>query len=471
MNYDEMYNEALKKYQENDYIKSIEILNTIIEKNENHHYSWYLLGNIFLNLNDLNSAKEFFLVAINKKSDFFDAYFILGNILFEAELFQEALDIWLEGTKYKSDFETIFSNIAIAYEKLNKYQNAISYALRAISLKKDCIEALFSLARIYQKQQNIEQSIFYLNKIIHFDSANVLAHFQLAYSYLFLQRYKEGFSHFEYRKKMINREKEFNYLPFKQYKGENLKDKKILLYHEQGFGDNIQFIRFINNLECKDLSIGIQNPLNKLFSYSFPNIDFLSTIYSSMDFDCMDALMSLPYICKTNSICNEKYLDVDKKDVEQFKEKYLNNKRLNIGLVWKGSTASDKNDVKSILLKELNLILQKENCNFYSLQIENFEEIESSKVINIGEKFKNFYETAVALKGLDVFIGVDTAVSHLAGALGIQTYLIYESNDIDFRWSAINRKSLWYESVRVFSRNEIHIISEEIDILLKDKII
>lgn len=470
MNYDEIYDQALEKYQLNDYDTSIKLLNEILQENENHHHSWHLLGHIFFNLNDLNSAKEFFLVAINKKQDFFDAYYMLGNVLFKADLFQDALNIWIEGSQYNPYFALNFANIAIAYDRLGQKEQAIFYAQKAISLDKNCTEAIFCLAKIYQARMDLEQTQFYLNKVIELQPDNILANFDLAYVELSLQNFEEGFKHFEYRKKMENRESEYNYLPFKPYTNEDLSQKKFLLYHEQGFGDNIQFIRFINHLQCKELSVAIQNPLNRLFSYNFPRVKFLDVIESSMDFDCMDAIMSIPFITHIKNISNKAYLDVDSNHISTFQQLHLKNNKLNIGLVWKGSTAKNENDIKSINLDALNFILNKDACNFYSLQIENFEEISNTSVVNLGKDFKDFYDTAVALKSLDLLIGVDTAVTHLAGSLGVKTYLIYSTDTIDFRWAHTQNKSVWYESVEVFSKEEIPLLSQKIDELAKDKI-
>lgn len=469
MNYNESYDKALEKYNEKNYDESIKLLNEILQKDDNHHHSWNLLGNIFFNLNDLDTSKDFFIAAINKKSDFFDAYYMLANVLFKANHLEDAINIWIEGTKYNPDFALSYANIAIAYDRLNKKEEAIFYANKAINLDVNCFEALFCLAKIYQNKQDLDKTQEYLQKVLEIDKKNVLANFDISYILLAKEKFKEGFKHFEYRKQMPNREHEYNYLPFVEYKGEKLEDKHFLIYHEQGFGDNIQFIRFLNKLSHKGLSVGIQNPLNKLFTYNFPKIEFLDEINSAMEFDYMTSLMSIPYFTNTKQISNEKYLDVDSKEVNEFKTKNIDSNKLNIGLVWKGSTAKKENDIKSINLDELNLILRNKQCDFYNLQIENFDEIGNYSIKNIGKDFKDFYDTAVAIKSMDLIIGVDTAVSHLAGALGVKTYLIYNNNTIDFRWANKDRKSIWYKSVEVYIKEEIIQINKEIENILKEK--
>lgn len=468
MNNDDRYNLALEEFNNKNYNESINLLNEILQNDESHYFSWNLLGNIFFQLKDLDRAKDFFIAAINKKSDFFDAYYMLGSVLYEAKMYEDALNIWLEAQNYKPDFPLVYANISIVYEHLNKKEEAINFANKALSIDKNCIEALFCLAKIHQKEINIEKTQYYLEKVLRLDSNNTLANFDLSYIYLAKENYKKAFKHYEHRKKMPNRKHEYNYMPFKEYKTEKLKNKKLLIYHEQGFGDNIQFIRFLNDFKSEELSVGIQNPLNKLFSYNFPNIKFLDEIKSDMGFDFMTPLMSIPYINKINKISNKKYLDVNKNDLDKFKNKFIKNDTYNIGLVWKGSTANKQEDIKSIELKQLNTILSKNDCNFYNLQIENYEEIKDYEITNLGKDFKDFYDTALAIKSMDLIIGVDTAVSHLAGALGVKTMLIYNNNTIDFRWIEKNRTSIWYESIEVYTPDEINIIDEKIENLKKE---
>jgi Tfp pilus assembly protein PilF len=471
MNYDETYDLALEKYHEKNYDESIKLLNKILEEDDTHYHSWHLLGNIFFNLEDLDAAKDFFLAAINKQSDFFDAYYMLANVLFKAKHFEDAISIWEEGLKHNPSFALSYANIAISYDRLEKKEEAIFYAKKAISIDKNCFEAHFCLAKIYQSKQDLKITQTHLEEVLKIDPLNTLANFDLSYIYLSKGLYEKGFKLFETRKQMPNREHEYNYLPFKEYTNEDLENKCLLLYHEQGFGDNIQFIRFLNNTKIKGLSVGIQNPLNKLFSYNFPKVEFLDTVDSAMDFDYMSALMSLPHILETNKVSNKAYLDVDKSDLEKYKKKNLDKNKFNIGLVWKGSTANKDKDIKSLNLKQLDSILAKQKCNFYNLQIENYQEIENYHIKNIGKEFKDFYDTALAIKSMDLVIGIDTAVSHLAGALGIETCLIYSNNTIDFRWSCNeNSKSSWYESVTIYTPEEIDLINKKIDSLLKDKI-
>ena len=465
MNPNEIYNEALEQYNKNDYDKSIKLLNEILQNDDSHYHSWNLLGNIFFKLNELDTAKDFFLASINKSPNFFDAYYMLGNVLFKAKLYEESIGIWKEACKIDPHFALSYANISIAYDRVNKIEEAIFYAQKALSLDNNCFEALFCLAKIYQKKRDLIKTKYYLEKVLLIEPSNTLANFDLSYVLLSLGEYKEGFERFEFRKKMENRENEYNFLPFKNYNNQTLKDKNIILYHEQGFGDNIQFIRFVNALNCKNLSIGIQNPLNRLFSYNFPNINFLSEIKSDMNFDFKEALMSLPKILDIKNISGKKYLDVNFEDLKNFKNNFINKTKFNIGLVWKASKQE-----KSIQLSELNSILNNKNCSFYSLQIENIDEIKDFKIEDLGSNFKDFYDTALALKSMDLFIGVDTSVTHLAGSLGIKTFLIYKSNTIDFRWVENNRKSVWYDSVEVYDKNERDILINTIEILIKEKI-
>ncbi len=469
MNIQEHYHQAQNAYNKRDYNKTIQLCNQILQSHPKHFESWNLLGNTFFYLQELNSAKEFFLTAINLKPDYFDAYYMLGNVLFQANEFHDAIAIWKESIKIKPNFALSYANIAIAYLSLNDIDNTLEYSHQALDYDKNCIDALRCLARVYQKSFDLVNAKKYLEQIIDLDNTQIDAKFDLAYVYLSKEEYKQGFQLFESRMQMPQHKHMYDYLPFKKWNQQSLTNKHLLIYHEQGFGDSLQFSRFFNQLKCKKITIGIQNSLNKLFSYNFKHINFVGEIKSNDTYDLVTPLMSIPFQLQLNNITNHPYLSVAKKDLEAFKTNKLNNNLLNIGLVWTGSQTSSLNKKRSIKLSFLSPLLKLKNTQFHSLQIENNEGINNYDINNLGKDFKNFYDTAVAIKSMDLVISVDTAVAHLSGALGQKTFVIYEYNTIDFRWIAKNRESIWYESIKIYKQEELDIIRQNIETLLKEK--
>ncbi|XPV68895.1 MAG: hypothetical protein ACNI25_16540 [Halarcobacter sp.] len=456
MNLDETYDQALELYNKGRFEDSIKICNKIVDIDQNHPHTWNLLGNIFFKQNDLDSAKNFFITAINQKEDFVEAYYMLGNTLFTANFFHEAIGIWQEGLKHEQ-VAIIYSNIAAAFIKLEDTNNALLNAQKALEIDDRCEDAYNCILSIAKKQNDLETIENFSKILLMLNPENAIANTDYAYTLLKKGDFKNGFKHFEYRKKLDTQKGKYAYMPFQEYKNENLEDKNLLIYHEQGFGDNIQFARFLKDIPCKNISYGIQNSLNKLFSYNFPNIKFLKEISSTDSFDYSIASMSIPYSFNINKIDAKSYLTVDKKDIENFKEKNILKGFKNIGIVWKGSQTSEFANKKSLELNNFELLFNYENRKFHSLQIDNKEDLVNyNNISDLGKEFKSFYDTAVAISSLDLVISVDTAVAHLCGALGKKGIVLNNNMQFDFRWEQINQKSIWYESLTILKYDDIN---------------
>lgn len=465
MNLNKEYNLALNEYNNQNYDEAIKLCDRIIQKDKEHYHSWNLLGNIFFKKDELDASKDFFIAAINLNPNSFESYYMLGNVLFKAKYYEDSINIWKEAIKIKNNFALTYANIAASYHKLEKTDESIKYCLKTFEHDKNHLDALACLAKNYQILLDLDNCKKYLLKILKIDKYNANASFDLSYIYLYEENYLDGFKHFEERQNIPNRQKEYNYLPFKVLENNNLTGKSLLIYHEQGFGDNIQFIRFLANLKCKNISVGIQNSLNKLFSYNFPSIKFLSTVNKNDSFDYMTPLMSLAYYLKIDSIDNSSYLNVDKNDIKVFKDTYLSKNSFNLGINWQGS----KNNTSNLVLKDLSLLFKIQNINFYSLQVETNENLDEYNIIDLGKDFKNFYDTAIAMKAMDLIISIDSSVAHLSGALGKKTFLLYEEKNFDFRWRERNNTSIWYNSIKIHKINDLTHIVNEIEMLIRNK--
>jgi len=226
-----------------------------------------------------------------------------------------------------------------------------------------------------------------------------------------------------------------------------------MIYHEQGYGDTIQFTRYLPKLyKFKDTKVifGVQETLNKLIKYNFPNNEIISTLDDNLKCDYSLPLMSIPYKFDINNIKPLKqYLKVDAKDIKNFQQKHIIKKTFNIGIVWQGSQGHNKDKKRSLKLSYFERLLDIPNTTLYSLQIKDNEEIENTNIINLGQHFNDFYDTAVAIKSLDLIISIDTSVIHLAGALGKECWVLI-SHHPDWRWGLNTTTNDWYKSITLF---------------------
>lgn len=455
-----IYNIALEYFQKKDYQNAMLLCSDIISKDPNHLYTYLLLGNIFYILKDYSTAKEFLNIAIKLKEDFFDAYFLLGAILKENNELEESIRIWNKALKIRKT-SVIYSNIAASFLSLEKYEEAKKYVQKALKKDSKNLQALSCNYKIYKNQVDIKNTKKMIENLLKYYPEDAEANFDYSDILLIEKDYKKGFKYYEYRKKLPSRVHEYNYLPFKAYNGEDLTNKTLLIYHEQGFGDNIHFGRFLNYFTQKNINvlIVIQNPLKKLFEYNFPNLKFIDKVNSNESIDYCLSLMSIPYVFSINTISPKSYFQVNELDVISFKNKYLKNENKNIGICWEGSK-SNRNSLKLDVFKK---IFELKNVNIFSFQYKTTENLKEYNIISLDEYINDFYDNAVAIKSMDYIISIDTSIAHLSGALGIKTTVLKRDTYICFRWMKDeNNNSLWYECIKPKSIDNIQNTIDEV---------
>lgn len=470
-----VYNEAYILYQNRDYQQALVLCNNLIQADANNYLVWNLLGQIFFQQLDYETAIQCLKKSIEIKPDFIESYYWLGNVFFSLELYNESISVLEEALYIDNSHSVLYYNISAAYLQLKKYDQSENYAKKTIEIDPKNEEGYICLSKIYRQRKDQKKALEYLLKALEINNKNPESHVDLSTLYFINKNYLSAFKHYEHRKYLEGKKHNYDFMPFKKYQGQNLKNKSLLIYHEQGFGDNIQFVRFLNKIECSKITYGIQNSLNKLFSYNFPNIDFQPEIRSNDKFDYMVPLMSIPHFLKLNVIDSTSYLQVNKDDVTKLR-KDLEPKKFNIGLVWTGSKTGVFYKEKILQLKNLKQLFKDKNRKFYSLQIADFEELESfSEIHNLGKSFQDFYDTAVAIEAMDLIISIDTAVAHLAGAMGKNCFVLNNSSQFDWRWEVNeNNESLWYNSIKVYKYEDdvkkiINRLNYDISLIISQK--
>ena len=273
----------------------------------------------------------------------------------------------------------------------------------------------------------------------------------LAFNYFRQRKFKEGYKYYIQHKGLGDVRKLKNL-----WDGKKHKKSTLFVYPDLCYGDHLMFIRYIPYLKdkFKNIKVFAFPQLIDLFKNSFAGIEFVDYF---PEYDYSVVLSKLPYYLKMdfNSIPNsEGYLKVDKEQKM--------NKKLKIGLCWEAGNADIRTTIhRTININEFSNLLNLD-YDFYSFQVNpSSNDYQNYNLIDLGPNFDTFYDTAKALKDMDLLISVDTSVANLAGAMGIKTFMLLPYYS-DWRWFDNVEKTEWYDSVRIFKQSEKNSWQKEI---------
>lgn len=430
-----------------------------------------LMGVLKLQQNEIELAVEWIEKAVQAKPC---EYFL--ETLFQAYIRTKDFSkiISYEKTVLKSFPESfaLMFNLGLAFKNLNQHSKSIHYYEEALRINPSSYQAWFNLAHIYSvenKGKNAVSALKICNKLKPNDKET---EYFLSIALMRTKDYAKGLKLFENRlcketaTALINKTYPNLASYDKLWKGENIKDKTILVYYEAGFGDVIMFSRYLPLLKkkCKKIIFYPQKQLIPLFETSGLGIDEMIEGFvpeSMMKFDVHTSLLSLPYLLglKGDNVfeSSEGYLHANQKLAEEYKEKYFNNDKFKIGIKWQGNTYYDKDRV--IPAESFVPLLRCEGAQFYSFQtFEGSEELEkltaNFDIIDIGSELIDFGQTAAAIQNLDLVICNDTSLGHLAGAMGVPCFMLLPY-EVNWRWHEDLSNCDWYDSVKLFRQKSI----------------
>jgi len=376
--------------------------------------------------------------------------------LFNEGKYQASVDLLIDVLNDKindQDYLILSTFIAQVFRKLKKDSHAIKY-YKKILIKEKNPNIYYNIASILSDNRKTKLSIKYFNKSLSLRPKDVSCNWNLALCLLRSQNFEEGFELYEYRwlTKRIN--KKFTNIK-SLFESKEPKNKNILIWSEQGFGDNINFSRFVIDLKNKNnnkIFFATNEGLKELFQFLSNEIHVISFEEAEkISFDFQISLMSLPRylrIKNTNNI-NFYKLAINEKDNLQ-----LDKSKKNIGISFSGNTNYYLDHARSIPFKYFEPIIQKK-YNFYCLQkdirssdLEEFSKHDIKKLGHLG-----FYELAQYIKNLDFIITIDTSIAHLSGILNKKTFLLLDYNP-DWRWFNNFNKTIWYPSFEIIKQKK-----------------
>ncbi len=353
-------------------------------------------------------------------------------------------------------------NLGVLLAKQKRFIEAEAAYRKAIELNAGSPDAWSNLGVLYACMKREEEAERCYRTALFLDETYTKARFNLSYLQLRQGRFEEGWQSLEARDWYAPLAKQ---LPMPRWQGESLAGKSLLICFEAGFGDVIQFCRYAEVLKkqgATSITLLSHPPLKKLLS-TLSGVDSIISFdepLPSSGFDFWTPLLSIPRHCNTNldSIpARLPYLHADADRIEKWKP-LVPQLGLRVGLVWRGSTQFENDADRSLpSLALLAPLWSVKNITFISLQKgagENENPPDGLSLTSLGPKLTDFADTAAVISCLDLVICIDTAVAHLAGALGKPCWVLLPDYKTDWRWLTERCDSPWYpEVMRLFRQS------------------
>jgi len=313
-----------------------------------------------------------------------------------------------------------------------------------------------SLAVLEQARGNLDEAIRHYEHTLELDPEHALSHANLASALMTRNQFERGFVEAEWRLKTKNMR--IAKVDAPRWSGQPLAGKRLLITGEQGFGDMLQFCRFLSRLPAEGAEVIIEchSGLERLFK-PLPHITEVMTITEEENFPPCDytiPLVSLPLAVG----CDEAWLLASVPYIPSPAPMALKGAGLKVGLAWASRPSTGEIFARRMLnrrscsLEQVAVLCEIEGVSLFSLQKGDaalqLQEL-SRPITDLSPRLGDFRDTAAAIAALDLVITVDTSVAHLAGAMGKPVWIMLSAGQIDYRWGT-GERSVWYPHARLY---------------------
>ena len=420
------------------------------------------LGNVLSAQGKRSEAMESFRQALRLEPRFTEAHYNLANELLRTDRIDESVFHYQEALRIKPDLAEGHYNLGKAFEKLDKLAEAEASYRRALERNPQYFDAWFNLAISLSDQCKLEEAERCYQQALAMRPDHVDANWNLSLVWLLAGNLKEGWQKYEWR--LQQPKYQFLQPQRNRWQGEEALDKTLLVRAEQGLGDAIQFIRFLPLVKPRvgRLIFECQPSMTRLFQ-NFSGID---QIYSrkvdlfppDVPYDVDSPLLSLPGILGVtlDSIpARVPYILPEKNRLEEWKQRIPPDPdQIKIGIVWAGHVGHRGNSKRSTSLSSWAPLAGIRGVTFFSLQmgeaaVEALNPPPGMNLFDLTDSIEDFADTAAFIALLDMVISVDTAVAHLAGAMGKPVWTLLPFTP-DWRWLLGRKDTPWYPTMRLF---------------------
>jgi tetratricopeptide (TPR) repeat protein len=428
-------------------------------------------ANALLALGRAEEAEAACRTGLRHKRNSIEALQTLGHALSELDRADEAVDAYRQALAQRADLPDIHAHIGLALAQGGRYDEAVTAMQQAVRQSPHDPLARLNLGGTLKDAGQLADAEAVCRDILDLNPRSAPAHHNLGMILLQGGRFAEAWPEWEWRFQAdpsIARN-----LAKPLWRGEPLNGRTLLVHSEQGIGDAIQFCRYLRFLP-RDGRIVVELPasLTRLVRRTVPDIAVVALNEALPGHDLRCPIMSLPLALNrpapSDIPAEFPYFAVDQQTTSSWRERLAPLSGLKIGLAWAGNpdrVAMDRR--RSIPLVQWENLLTVPDAAFISLQkgpaaAQLPATAFAGRMADWTAELNDFADTAALIDALDLVIGVDTAVVHLAGALGKPVWLLNRA-DTDWRWQLGRDDSPWYPSLRQFRQTRARVWEDVIE--------
>lgn len=402
--------------------------------------------------------------ALTIKPDYARGYSNLGNALLAKGRISEALAACRKSVELAPDYADARNNLGNCLHRIGAIDEAIAQFQKAIALRPNLPEVYSNLGGALVAKGLVDEAIVACRKSIALQADFAVGHWSLGMMLLTKGEFEEGWKEYDWRSRVRELGPTLK-LPQPLWDGSPLNGKRILVYAEQGFGDTIQFVRYVPDIVKLGgkLVLACQQELCRLMGYQDNITELVSFNAALPAFDVQCPILTLPRLFGTNLNnipAAAPYLKIDAALKEKWKERLPQDSSLvKIGVAWAGRPAHRNDHNRSFPLSMLAGLAKIPRIWLCSLQKgeaakQATNPPDGMEIRDFGDQIEDFADTAALIENLDLVVSADTAVVHLAGALNKQVWVLIPFAP-DWRWMLKRADTPWYLTMRLFRQERL----------------
>jgi tetratricopeptide (TPR) repeat protein len=418
----------------------------------------------------LDAAEALYRRILEAEPRHSEALHFLGVAAFQRGDNEAAVDLITQAIHWNGTDASLHANLGLVLKALGRLEEAAASYRRALQLHPDMPATHFNLGNLLLGQARYQEAAQCYRDALRLDPQYEDARWHLANVLLALGNYREGWAAFEARRSAPSLDEsalaekfgdDVHLLRPRTYdkplwQGEDLRGKRLLVHFEYGYGDTLQFVRYVPLLAERGARVFLeaQAPLRGLLQRMHGLSEFIVAGELLPEYELHCPLLSLPLRFGTTVEtvpAKVPYLQVDAQRLRRWEQRLRRRKALNVAVVWSPHPHALGDRRRSIALSDLWALGRHPHIAFYGLQKRDTRQTVPRALdwTDLGEEIQDFSDTAAILKNMDLLISIDSGPAHLGGALAVPVWLLLPYNP-EWRWLLQRDDSPWYPTLRLF---------------------